>query len=85
MVTPYYLRNQKVIETKEKIILDAGCGSGYTSLVLAEANPGLVERWIKLKPLDSATLEPVDREKAFYTVQLLLLDLANLGYLMLES
>ena len=40
LVTPYYLRNQKVIETKGKIILDAGCGSGYKSLVLAEANPG---------------------------------------------
>ena len=39
-VTSYYLRNQKVIETKGKVILDAGCGSGYTSLVLAEANPG---------------------------------------------
>ncbi len=39
-VTPYYLRNQQVVETKEKLILDAGCGSGYKSLVLAEANPG---------------------------------------------
>ncbi|MBD2415469.1 SAM-dependent methyltransferase [Nostoc calcicola FACHB-389] len=39
LVTPYYLRNQKVIETKGKIILDAGCGTGYKSLVLAEANP----------------------------------------------
>ena len=40
LVTPYYLRNQKVIETEGKVILDAGCGSGYKSLVLAEANPG---------------------------------------------
>ena len=40
LVNPYYLRNQKVIETKGKLILDAGCGSGYKSLVLAEANPG---------------------------------------------
>lgn len=40
LVTPYYLRNQKVIETKGKLILDAGCGSGYKSLILAEANPG---------------------------------------------
>ncbi len=40
LVTAYYLRNQKVIDTKGKVILDAGCGSGYTSLVLAEANPG---------------------------------------------
>jgi 2-polyprenyl-3-methyl-5-hydroxy-6-metoxy-1,4-benzoquinol methylase len=40
MVTPYYLRNQEVISTQGKTILDAGCGSGYKSLVLAEANPG---------------------------------------------
>ncbi|NER02436.1 MAG: class I SAM-dependent methyltransferase, partial [Okeania sp. SIO3C4] len=39
-VTPYYLRNQKVIETEDKVILDAGCGSGYKALILAEANPG---------------------------------------------
>lgn len=40
LVTSYYLRNQKVIDTKGKVILDAGCGSGWKSLVLAEANPG---------------------------------------------
>jgi 2-polyprenyl-3-methyl-5-hydroxy-6-metoxy-1,4-benzoquinol methylase len=40
LVTPFYLRNQQVIEPKGKVILDAGCGSGYKSLILAEANPG---------------------------------------------
>ncbi|NES99426.1 MAG: class I SAM-dependent methyltransferase [Sphaerospermopsis sp. SIO1G1] len=40
LATAYYLRNQKVIDTKDKIVLDAGCGSGYKSLVLATANPG---------------------------------------------
>ncbi|OLP15524.1 SAM-dependent methyltransferase [Leptolyngbya sp. 'hensonii'] len=40
LVTPYYLRHQKVIDPAGKMILDVGCGSGYTSLVLAEANPG---------------------------------------------
>lgn len=40
LVTAYYVRNQKIIDTKDKIILDAGCGSGYKSLSLAEANPG---------------------------------------------
>jgi ubiquinone/menaquinone biosynthesis C-methylase UbiE len=40
LVTSYYLRYQKVIDTKDKLILDAGCGTGYKSLVLAEANPG---------------------------------------------
>ncbi|MEA5580562.1 class I SAM-dependent methyltransferase [Nodularia harveyana UHCC-0300] len=40
LVTSYYVRNQKVIDTKGKVILDAGCGTGYKSLILAEANPG---------------------------------------------
>ena len=40
LITAYYLRNQKVIETAGKVILDAGCGTGYKSLVLAQANPG---------------------------------------------
>ncbi|MFB2922301.1 class I SAM-dependent methyltransferase [Aerosakkonema funiforme] len=40
MVTAYYLRYQKVVETEGKLILDAGCGSGFKSLALAIANPG---------------------------------------------
>ena len=40
IITPYYLKNQKVIEPQDKVILDAGCGSGYKALALAEANPG---------------------------------------------
>ncbi|MBD2209276.1 class I SAM-dependent methyltransferase [Nostoc linckia FACHB-104] len=40
LATAYYLRNQQVIDSHNKVILDAGCGSGYKSLVLAEANPG---------------------------------------------
>lgn len=38
-VTAYYLRNRKVTQTQGKVILDAGCGTGYGTLVLAEANP----------------------------------------------
>jgi SAM-dependent methyltransferase len=40
LVTAYYLRHRRVIDTKGKLILDAGCGSGYNALMLAEANPG---------------------------------------------
>ncbi|MBF2029560.1 MAG: methyltransferase domain-containing protein [Oscillatoriales cyanobacterium C42_A2020_001] len=40
LVTPYYVRNQQVVNPAGKVILDAGCGSGYKSLILAEANPG---------------------------------------------
>jgi SAM-dependent methyltransferase len=40
LVTAYYLRYQTVIDPKDKLILDAGCGSGYKALSLAIANPG---------------------------------------------
>lgn len=39
LVTSFYLRDRQVIDTKDRLILDAGCGSGYKSLILAEANP----------------------------------------------
>ncbi|MBD2096295.1 class I SAM-dependent methyltransferase [Trichocoleus sp. FACHB-591] len=40
LTTAFYLKDHKIIDTKDKVILDVGCGSGYTSLILAEANPG---------------------------------------------
>jgi SAM-dependent methyltransferase len=40
LATPYYLRYQKVAHPEGKLILDAGCGTGYKALVLAIANPG---------------------------------------------
>ncbi len=48
--TPFYLRNQQVIDTKDKIILDAGCGTGYKALALAEANPGAKIVGIDISP-----------------------------------
>lgn len=40
LVTPYYLHYRRVVSTEGKVILDAGCGTGFKSLILAEANPG---------------------------------------------
>lgn len=40
VVTAYYRRNRQVIAPEDTLILDAACGSGYTTLTLAEANPG---------------------------------------------
>ncbi len=40
LITAYYRREQKIVSTTDKLILDVGCGSGYKSLTLAGANPG---------------------------------------------
>lgn len=40
LVVANYIRSQRVIDPAGKVILDAGCGSGYKALILAEANPG---------------------------------------------
>ncbi|GAB4148483.1 MAG: class I SAM-dependent methyltransferase [Cyanobacteria bacterium J069] len=40
LVTAHYRRNGRVIDPQDRLILDAGCGSGYKCLMLAEANPG---------------------------------------------
>jgi ubiquinone/menaquinone biosynthesis C-methylase UbiE len=40
LLTPYYLRYQKTLSPEGKVILDAGCGTGFKAMCLAEANPG---------------------------------------------
>ncbi|MBD2460832.1 class I SAM-dependent methyltransferase [Oscillatoria sp. FACHB-1407] len=39
LITPFYLRDQRIFSNQDAVILDAGCGTGYKALVLAEANP----------------------------------------------
>jgi 2-polyprenyl-3-methyl-5-hydroxy-6-metoxy-1,4-benzoquinol methylase len=83
LATPHYLRYQQIVDTKDKIILDAGCGSGLKSLVLALANPGakivgvdLSEKSVELarQRLAYHGFEKVE----FYTLSLD--DLESLGY-----
>ncbi len=50
LVTPYYLRDRRVVATQDKVILDAGCGTGYAALTLAIANPGAKIVGIDLSP-----------------------------------
>lgn len=83
IVTAHYLRHRRVVSLENKVILDAGCGSGYKSLVLAAANPGakvigvdLSEQSVKLaqqRLQHHGFVENVE----FY--QLSLYDIAQLG------
>jgi len=50
LLTPYYLCHHKIASSDNKIILDAGCGTGYKALVLAKANPGSKVVGIDLSP-----------------------------------
>ncbi|MGK7924098.1 MAG: class I SAM-dependent methyltransferase [Spirulina sp.] len=82
LATAYYLRNRQFIDAKGKVILDAGCGTGYKSLALAQANPGakivgvdLSEQSIELarKRLDHYNFKNVE----FFVLSLY--DLPSLG------
>jgi 2-polyprenyl-3-methyl-5-hydroxy-6-metoxy-1,4-benzoquinol methylase len=39
LTTPYYLRNRRIAPLPQCQILDVGCGSGWTTLAVAAANP----------------------------------------------
>jgi ubiquinone/menaquinone biosynthesis C-methylase UbiE len=82
LVTANYRCSQRVIETEGKVILDAGCGTGYKCIELAIANPGarivgidLSEASVKLaqQRLDYHGIENVE----FYAIALE--DLPSLG------
>lgn len=50
LITPYYLRHRRTTSTSGKVILDAGCGTGYKALVLAKANPGAKVIGVDISP-----------------------------------
>lgn len=66
LATAHYLRNREVISTQEKLILDAGCGTGFTSLVLAAANPGAKVIGIDISPV---SIELAQKRAAFHGYQ----------------
>ncbi|QQE66913.1 methyltransferase family protein [Leptolyngbya sp. BL0902] len=50
LTTPAYLQKRRVVETADKVVLDAGCGTGYKALAMAKANPGAKVIGIDLSP-----------------------------------
>ncbi|NJL91585.1 MAG: class I SAM-dependent methyltransferase [Coleofasciculaceae cyanobacterium SM2_1_6] len=63
LATAHYLRHREVISTQDKLILDAGCGTGYTSLVLAAANPGAKVVGIDISPV---SIDLAQKRAAFH-------------------
>ncbi|MBD2424946.1 class I SAM-dependent methyltransferase [Phormidium sp. FACHB-1136] len=78
LVTPYYLRNRRVAETAGKVILDAGCGTGYKALALAKANPAAKIVGIDLSP---KSIELAQQRFAYHGYQ----DLAEFHVLSIEE
>ena len=66
LVTPYYLKHNQVPNLEDKLILDAGCGSGYHALTLALANPGAKVIGIDLSP---KSIELAKERAAYHHLQ----------------
>lgn len=82
LITPYYLRYQKLVDTHGKRILDAGCGSGLKAMCLAEANPGA---WIVGIDISEKSVELARSRMVYHNIPntefhaIAIEDLADLG------
>jgi 2-polyprenyl-3-methyl-5-hydroxy-6-metoxy-1,4-benzoquinol methylase len=84
LVTSYYIYHRKVVQTKGKVILDAGCGTGYKSLMLAEANPGAKIVGIDLSPESIEVARVRLKQHGFDNVEFHVLTIDDLPKLGLE-
>ncbi len=81
VVTAYYLRHHRSVSTEGMTILDAGCGTGFQTLVLAEANPGSTVVGVDISE-ESITLAQLrSRYHSRPDLQFHVLDLENLSRL----
>jgi 2-polyprenyl-3-methyl-5-hydroxy-6-metoxy-1,4-benzoquinol methylase len=83
LVLANYVRHQQVVETQGKVILDAGCGSGYKALALAIANPGAKVIGVDLSPESIALSQSRLKHHGFDNCEFYahsINELAQLGY-----
>jgi SAM-dependent methyltransferase len=66
ILTAFYVRNQRVIESSDLAILDIGCGTGYKTLTLAKANPGANIVGIDLSP---KSIDLAQKRLAFHSIE----------------
>jgi 2-polyprenyl-3-methyl-5-hydroxy-6-metoxy-1,4-benzoquinol methylase len=85
LITAYYRRYQKVLSSLEDcLILDLACGTGYTTLILAEANPGAKIIAVDISPESLNIAEKRLKYHGFHQVEYHVLALENLDQLGLE-
>jgi hypothetical protein len=71
--------------TGEQTLLDSSIAAYLLPLWEdAQSIPSLVERWQKLRPVNSVTLKPTTESEAFETVSSTLMGLERSGYVLLE-
>ncbi|MGA1264545.1 MAG: class I SAM-dependent methyltransferase [Prochlorothrix sp.] len=82
--TPYYLRYGQVLDPKDKVLLDMGCGSGFKTLALAQNHPGAKVIGVDFSPKsialaqERAKYHKLDDRVEFHCLNLE--DLPSLGY-----
>ncbi|MEN9230025.1 MAG: class I SAM-dependent methyltransferase [Thermostichus sp. DG02_5_bins_236] len=79
--TAQYVRTHAVIEPEGKVLLNAGCGSGWETLMMAEANPGAKIVAFDLSPASVKLTEERLRYHGFTNTEFYVLNLLELDRL----
>lgn len=84
LTTAQYARTRAILPSEGALILNAGCGSGWETLILAEANPGARLVVCDLSPESVRVTERRLRYHGFVDVELHALNLFDLEQLGLQ-
>jgi SAM-dependent methyltransferase len=84
LTTAQYARTRAIVPSEGSLILNAGCGSGWETLILAEANPGARLVVCDLSPESVRVTERRLRYHGFGDVELYALNLFDLEQLGLQ-
>ncbi|MCF2969987.1 class I SAM-dependent methyltransferase [Synechococcus sp. Nb3U1] len=84
LTTAQYGRTRAIVPSEGSLILNAGCGSGWETLILAEANPGARLVVCDLSPESVRVTERRLRYHGFVDVELHVLNLFDLEQLGLQ-
>jgi len=79
--TAQYLRTHALVPSEGKVMLNAGCGSGWETLMMAEANPGAQIVACDLSPASVKLTEERLRHHGFTDVQCYVLNVLELDRL----
>ncbi|MEN9213599.1 MAG: class I SAM-dependent methyltransferase, partial [Thermostichus sp. DG02_4_bins_136] len=84
LTTAQYARSRAIVSSEGALILNAGCGSGWETLILAEANPGAQLVVCDLSPESVRVTEQRLRYHGFENVELHALNLLDVEQLGLQ-